>query len=162
MIPRTIAHQTPLSVGFPRQAYWSGLAFLSPENLPDPGIEPVSSALEGGFFTTEPPGKLVFHRSCTNLHSHQQCTNVSFLKKYLFIWLCWVLLVACGIYLPDQGSNPGPLHLELRVLATGPPGKSPQRFLFLHILSNTSLSSVFDNSHSNRCETIFHSSFAFS
>ena len=36
----TVAHQAPLSVGFPRQEYWSGLLFLSPGNLPDLGIEP--------------------------------------------------------------------------------------------------------------------------
>ena len=41
----------------------------------------------------------------------------------IFIWLCWVLVVACGIY--NQGWNPGPLHWECRVLAGGPPGKSP-------------------------------------
>ena len=43
---------------FPRQEYWSGLPFPSPGDLPGPGIEPVSPALAGGFFTTEPPGKL--------------------------------------------------------------------------------------------------------
>ena len=42
----------PLSMGFPRQEYWSGLPFPSPGHLPDPGIEPVSPALAGGFFTT--------------------------------------------------------------------------------------------------------------
>ena len=36
--PWTVAHQAPLSVGFPRQEYWSGLPFLSPGDLPDPGI----------------------------------------------------------------------------------------------------------------------------
>ena len=41
---------------FPRQKYWSGLPFPSPGDLPDPGIEPTSPALAGGFFTTEPPG----------------------------------------------------------------------------------------------------------
>ena len=40
--PWTIAHQAPLSMGFPRQECWSGLPFPSPEDLPDPGIEPVS------------------------------------------------------------------------------------------------------------------------
>ena len=58
--PWTTAHQAPLSMGFPRQEYWSGLPFPSPGNLPHPGIEPVSlmsPALAGGFFTTEPPGK---------------------------------------------------------------------------------------------------------
>ena len=39
-----------LSVGFPRQEYWSGLPFPSPGDLPDPGIKPVSPALAGGFF----------------------------------------------------------------------------------------------------------------
>ena len=52
--PRTVAHQTPLSKEFPKQEYWRGLPFSSPEDLPDPGIEPVSSALASGFFTTEP------------------------------------------------------------------------------------------------------------
>ena len=44
-------------MGFSRQEYWSGLLFPSLRDLPDPGIEPVFSALAGGFFTTEPPGR---------------------------------------------------------------------------------------------------------
>ena len=44
-------------MGFPRQEYWSGLPFPSPGDLPEPGIEPVSPVLAGGFFTTELPGK---------------------------------------------------------------------------------------------------------
>ena len=47
----------PLSMEFSGQEYWSGLPFPSPGDLPDPGIKPMSSALAGGFFTTEPPGK---------------------------------------------------------------------------------------------------------
>ena len=46
--------------GISRQEYWSGLPFLPPGDLPDPGIEPASlasPALAGGFFTTVPPGK---------------------------------------------------------------------------------------------------------
>ena len=42
---------------FPRQEYWNGLPSPSPGDLPDPGIEPKSPALAGGFFTTEPPEK---------------------------------------------------------------------------------------------------------
>ena len=42
---------------FPWQEYWNGLPFPSPGDLPDPGIEPRSPALTGGFFTTELPGK---------------------------------------------------------------------------------------------------------
>ena len=55
--PWTMAHQVPLSMGFPRQEYWNGLPFLPPGDLPDPGIKPEFPALEGGFFTAEPPGK---------------------------------------------------------------------------------------------------------
>ena len=44
--PRSIAHQAPRSVGFPRQEYWSGLPFPSPVYLPNPGIEPISPALQ--------------------------------------------------------------------------------------------------------------------
>ena len=43
--PWTVAYQAPLSVGFSRQEYWSRLPFPSPEDLPDPGIEPRSPTL---------------------------------------------------------------------------------------------------------------------
>ena len=57
--PWTVAHQAPLSMGFSRQEYWSGLPFHSPgrESLADPGIELRSPALAGRFVTTEPSGK---------------------------------------------------------------------------------------------------------
>ena len=45
------------ALGFPIQEYWNGFLFPSPEDLPSPGIEPMSPALEGGIFTPEPPGK---------------------------------------------------------------------------------------------------------
>ena len=51
----TVAHQVPLSIGFSRQEYWSGLLCPPPGDLPNPGIEPtslMSPALAGGFFTT--------------------------------------------------------------------------------------------------------------
>ena len=57
--PWTAAHQAPLSGGFSRQEYWSGLSFPTPGDLSDPGIEPASlvpPTLAGGF-TTEPLGK---------------------------------------------------------------------------------------------------------
>ena len=55
--PLTIAHQAPLSMKYPRQEHWSGLP--SPEDLPNPGIEPkslASPALAGRSFTIAPPG----------------------------------------------------------------------------------------------------------
>ena len=54
--PWTVAHQAPLSMGFSRQEYCSGLPFPSPGDHTNPGMEPESPALAGGFFTTEPPG----------------------------------------------------------------------------------------------------------
>ena len=48
----TVAHQVPLSMGLSEKEYWSGLPFPPPGDLPDPGIEPESPGLAGGFFTT--------------------------------------------------------------------------------------------------------------
>ena len=59
--PWTVAYQTPLSMGFFKQEYWSGLSFPPPGDLPDPGIEPLSPALVGGFFMTDPPEKPIAH-----------------------------------------------------------------------------------------------------
>ena len=53
----TVAHQALLSMGFPRQEYWSGLPFPPPGDLPDPGIEPRSPALWAESLASEPPGK---------------------------------------------------------------------------------------------------------
>ena len=60
--PWTVARQAPLSMGFSREEYWSGLPCPPPGDLPDPGIKSMSlmsPALAGRFFTTEPPGKLM-------------------------------------------------------------------------------------------------------
>ena len=59
-IPWTVAHQAPLSMGFSRQEYWTGLPFPSPGDRPDPGIkgiEPGSPAVQADSLATEPPGK---------------------------------------------------------------------------------------------------------
>ena len=53
--PWTVDHEASLSMGFPRQDYWSRSLFSSQSDLPNPGIKPVSPSLAGGFFTTEPP-----------------------------------------------------------------------------------------------------------
>ena len=55
--PQIVARQVPLSMEFSRQEYWSGLPFLSPGDLLQPGIEPASPALAGRLFTTESPRK---------------------------------------------------------------------------------------------------------
>ena len=54
--PWTVACHAPLSMGFSRQKYWSGLPFPSPEDLPNPGIEPGSPALQADALSSEPPG----------------------------------------------------------------------------------------------------------
>ena len=62
--PWTVACQVPLCMEFSRQEYWSGLPFPSPGDLSDPGIEPVSPALQADFFfffSADPPGKPVSH-----------------------------------------------------------------------------------------------------
>ena len=55
--PWTVAYQALLSMGFSRQEYWSGSPFPSPGDLPDPGIEPRSPALQADALTSESPGK---------------------------------------------------------------------------------------------------------
>ena len=56
--PWTVTCQAPLSMGFSRHEYWSGLPFLSPGDLPDPAIEPESPALQADSLPTELQGKL--------------------------------------------------------------------------------------------------------
>ena len=60
--PWTVAHQAPPSMGFSRQEYWSGLPFPSPGDLPDPGIESRSPALQADTLTSEP------RKSTLNIH----------------------------------------------------------------------------------------------
>ena len=55
--PWTVAYQAPPSMGFSRQEYWNGLPFPSPEDLPNPGIEPGSPALQTDALPSESPGK---------------------------------------------------------------------------------------------------------
>ena len=68
MPPLTVALQVPLTMGFPRHEYWSGLPFPTLGHVVDPGIEPTCPALAGGFFTTEPPGN---RNKCRVLESSQ-------------------------------------------------------------------------------------------
>ena len=53
IIPWAVACQTPMSMGFSRQEYWSWLPFPSPGDLPDPGTEPGSPALQANSLPTE-------------------------------------------------------------------------------------------------------------
>ena len=55
--PWTVAHQVSPSMGFSSQEYWSGLPFPSPGDLPDPGVEPRSPALQADALPSQPPSK---------------------------------------------------------------------------------------------------------
>ena len=94
----TPACQAPLSMGLPRQEYWSELLFPSPGGLPNPGIEPSSPALAGRSFTTEPPGNLDVTSQCCELSS--------------FPFTCFLLCYSCSCTIfcsshgAPQGQNP--------------------------------------------------------
>ena len=59
--PWTVAYQAPPSMGFSRQDCWSGLSFPSPGDLPDPGIEPGSPALQADTLPSEPPNIYLYN-----------------------------------------------------------------------------------------------------
>ena len=93
---QTVDCQTPLSMEFSRQEYWSGLPFPSPGDLPDPGIEPGSPTLQADPSLSEPPGKpisrtgvhiclLLKYCSSGQLSYRNKCTEVSSLSKKLHL-----------------------------------------------------------------------------
>ena len=84
----TAARQAPLSVGFPRWKYWGGSPFPPPGDLPNPGTEPTSPGLAGGFFITASRGKAPLLYLClfANLLIHWPKAKTEWVK-------CW--LVSC-------------------------------------------------------------------
>ena len=62
-----LAYQAPLSIGPPRQEYWSGLLLPSPGDLPNPGIEPRFPTLQADSLSSEPPGKPRWNHTAYNL-----------------------------------------------------------------------------------------------
>ena len=105
--PWTATCQAPLSMGFSRQEYWSGLPFPPPGNLPDPGIKtsPQSPALKGGFFTTSTTWKVKGAQLCPTLCDPMDYTWNSLGQNTGM----GSLSLLQGIF-PTQGSNPGLLH----------------------------------------------------
>ena len=98
--PWPVARQAPLSMGFSRQEYWSGLPCPSPGDLPDPGIEPASlrsPALAGGFFTISATWE-----APSNIR-HQ---NIKKKKKHLGIHL---IKLAWYLYIENYKTLPGTL-----------------------------------------------------
>ena len=71
--PWTVAHQAPLYKEYPRQEYWSGLPFPFPGDIPNPGIEPCSPALQAGSLLSEPPGKTKY--ICKKIYNLKKLEN---------------------------------------------------------------------------------------
>ena len=68
----TVAHQAPPSMEFSRQEYWSELPFPSPGDLPNPGIEPGSPALQAGALPSEPPGNHFRVETVNHTHMYRK------------------------------------------------------------------------------------------
>ena len=99
--PWTIAHQAPLSMGFSRQEYWSGLLFPTPEDLPDSGLKPVfpaAPALAGGFFTISATWEVLYLYSCLNRYvcTVCVCVCVQIGGNPVSFW-GWEYMLTCGI-----------------------------------------------------------------
>ena len=117
--PWTVACQPPPSMGFSRQEYWSGLPFLSPTYLPDPGIELLSPALQADFIVWATEESIcqnpyinimdqlhLFHLVAYSLPHHKQRMDTQLLRKYLsgcqtipklFLFVpLWFLLQNCS------------------------------------------------------------------
>ena len=114
-IPWTVAHHAPLSMGFPRQEYWSGLPFPPAGDLPDPGITHMSPALASRFFIAESPGKPIID----GLWSESERASSSVMSSSLTPWTVaiWLLClwnspgkntgVGCHFLLAGDLPNPG-------------------------------------------------------
>ena len=113
--PWTVDHQTPLSIGFPRQEYWNGLLFPSPGDLPHPGIKPQSPTLQ-------PPGKMLKHAGVSGIQIICKCKQLQ--NQLLSAQSCLTLLrfhglyparLLCPWYFPGKNTGVG-CHFLLQVL----------------------------------------------
>ena len=121
--PWAIARQA-LQFMFPRQEYWSGLLFPSPGDLLNPGIKPMSPALQGESLPSETAGKPLVFTIC-------KTTN------FFFFSFWWLLdLQDIGSYFPGKGLNLHTWHWKYRVLTSGLPVNSRQpNFYFSKLCS---------------------------
>ena len=137
--PWTVARQAPLSMGILQAEYWSGLPWLSPGDLPNPGIKPRSPELQADPLPSEPPGKSENEvaQSCPTLCDTMDCSPRNFPGKSTEVG-CHFLLH--GILL-IQGSNLDlprcrqRLYLWAIGLQSEPPGKSII-YIFYYNLKN--------------------------
>ena len=100
VIPWTIAHQAPLFMGFPRQAY---LPFPFPRHLPDPRIEPTCPVLADGLFTTESPGKHIIYICicvyvCVYIYVYVYMYVCICIYLYMYRYICIYIYTHTHIY----------------------------------------------------------------
>ena len=98
--PWTVAHQAPLSTGFPRQEYWSGLPFLFPGDLPNPGIEPESltaPVLAGTLSLTlsHLGSPIILLNNIIYTHTIHLHTHIYIIWVCLILFICGNLLLFC-------------------------------------------------------------------
>ena len=134
---RAVVHQAPLSTGFPRQEYWSGLPFPAPGDLPNPGIEPGCPTSQADSLPTEPPGKSYPNYGYSLKQDGKAKTNqqICLQRKALDYSLKPLLLQSS--YQPLKGKHGTlPAHWESELQ-----GRSWKR-LFLHSEGNCLASSL--------------------
>ena len=96
-------HQAPLSTGFSRQKYWSGLSFPSPGNLPNPETEHRSLALQTDALPSEPPGKSKIHS-----HLYIKYINIKYTHIHTHAYIFWPFCEACRSLVSKLGIKPWP------------------------------------------------------
>ena len=107
-----MVRQAPLSMGFSRQEYWSGLPFPSPRVLPDPGIEPRPLELQTVYLPSEPPGVAIHYRSVycnmlwnkTELGPSKDGLNI---KTHVLPWIGLIQLDPLSTWALQRKDSPG-------------------------------------------------------
>ena len=133
--PWTVACQAPLSMGFSRQGYWSGLAFSPLGDLPNPGTEPACPSWMGKCFTTDPPeeGLLLSHVRLFATPWTVACQaplSTGFSRQEYWNGLPF----PSPGNLPDPGIEPASPAWQEDSLPPAPPGKPMRRELLILIL----------------------------
>ena len=137
--PQTVAYEAPPSMGFSRQEYWSGLPFPSTGDLPDPGIEPGSPALQADALPSKPPGKPELIHAAAAAKLFQSCltlcdpidgsppgSTIPGILQARTLVGCHFLLQ--GIF-PTQGLNPGLLHCRQMLYPLSHQGRPHTKYL---------------------------------
>ena len=100
----TVARHALLSMRFGIQEYWSGLSFPSPGDLPNSGIKPMSPALAGRFFASEPPGKHIYKYKIVIAVQSPSCVR--------FFTTSWTATSQSSLYLTNSWNLPTFMSIE--------------------------------------------------